>query len=62
MTTEQENAVDVVRESVSSAPAYRLLERLAELVSARAGVRSSRASVAATSRALRGPCSRSFSP
>ena len=38
MTTEQANAMDEVRQTVSSAPADRLLERLAELVSARAGV------------------------
>ena len=38
MTTEQANAMDEARQAVSSAPADRLLERLAELVSARAGV------------------------
>jgi uncharacterized spore protein YtfJ len=38
MTTEQANAMDEVRQAVSSAPADRLLERLAQLVSAKAGV------------------------
>jgi len=37
MTTEQANAMDEARQAVSSATADRLLERLAELVSARAG-------------------------
>jgi uncharacterized spore protein YtfJ len=40
MTTEQPDPMDEVREAVSSAPADRLLERLAELVSARAGVQT----------------------
>jgi uncharacterized spore protein YtfJ len=39
MTTEQANAANV-RQAVSSAPADRLLERLAELVGARAGVQA----------------------
>ena len=40
MTTEQPDPVDEVSQAVSSAPADRLLERLAELVSARAGVQA----------------------
>jgi len=40
MTTEQADAVGEVRQTVSSAPADRLLERLAELVGARAGVQA----------------------
>ena len=40
MTTEQANAMDEARQAVSSATADRLLERLAELVSARAGVQA----------------------
>src|SRR5687768_8040448 len=38
MSTEQQDAIDQVRETVIQAPADRLLERLAELVSTRAGV------------------------
>ncbi len=40
MTTEQPDAMNQVRQAVASAPADRLLERLAELVSARAGVQA----------------------
>jgi hypothetical protein len=40
MTTEQPTAMDEVRQAVSSAPADRLLERLAEIVSTRAGVQA----------------------
>jgi uncharacterized spore protein YtfJ len=40
MTTEQANAMDEVRQAVSSAPAGRLLERLAELFNASAGVQA----------------------
>lgn len=38
MTTEPTHSMDEVRQAVTSAPADRLLERLAELVGARAGV------------------------
>ena len=40
MTTEQPDAMNQVRQAVASAPADRLLERLAEFVSARAGVQA----------------------
>jgi hypothetical protein len=40
MTTEQLDAMNMVRQAVASAPADRFLERLAELVSARAGVQA----------------------
>ena len=40
MTTEQPDAMNQVRHAVASAPADGLLERLAELVSARAGVQA----------------------
>jgi len=40
MTTEQANLTDDVRQAVRAAPADRLLERLAELVGARAGVQA----------------------
>jgi uncharacterized spore protein YtfJ len=40
MTTGNETATDEVRQAVSSAPADRLLVRLAELIGARAGVES----------------------
>ncbi len=40
MTSEQAKAMDEVRHAVSAAPADRILERLAELVGARAGVQA----------------------
>ena len=40
MTTEQSTVIDKVRQTVSSTPADRLLERLAELVGARANVQA----------------------
>ena len=40
MTTEQADPVEEVRQAVGPAPADRLLERLADLVSARAGVQT----------------------
>lgn len=40
MTTEQSKAMDEVQGAVSSAPTDRLLERMAELVGARAGVQA----------------------
>jgi uncharacterized spore protein YtfJ len=40
MTTEHTASIDEVRQAVSAAPADRILERLAELIGARAGVQA----------------------